>query len=199
MRACSPSSWPAPPTATSTPPPRSSSQGPGPGRAARHGAEPRHPGRLHRPRRPAPHPPRKAAAGLAQLGVDVTGKTLADLFATPLPAGHTFGQGIPLFPQNRNKNSLTSRSTTASRNSASTICLYSSRHPMPPTDEPSPLKSLDEIVEDVGLYPREAYKFVQAGLALHRREYPRRARRRPRAPTTTSPASSSAKASANSP
>lgn len=35
---------------------------------------------------------------------------------------------------------------------------------MPPTDEPSPLKSLDEIVETVGLYPREAYKFVQAGL-----------------------------------
>jgi uncharacterized repeat protein (TIGR04138 family) len=35
---------------------------------------------------------------------------------------------------------------------------------MPPTDEPSPLKSLDEIVEIVGLYPREAYKFVQAGL-----------------------------------
>src|SRR4051812_13750611 len=36
---------------------------------------------------------------------------------------------------------------------------------MPPTDEPSPLKSLDEIVEVVGLYPREAYKFVQAGLS----------------------------------
>ena len=36
---------------------------------------------------------------------------------------------------------------------------------MPPPDEPSPLKSLDEIVEAVGLYPREAYKFVQAGLS----------------------------------
>ena len=36
---------------------------------------------------------------------------------------------------------------------------------MPPTDEPSPLKSLDEIVDAVGLYPREAFKFVQAGLA----------------------------------
>lgn len=35
---------------------------------------------------------------------------------------------------------------------------------MPPTDEPSPKKSLDEIVDIVGLYPREAYKFVQAGL-----------------------------------
>jgi uncharacterized repeat protein (TIGR04138 family) len=37
--------------------------------------------------------------------------------------------------------------------------------PMPPTNEPSPLKSLDEIVETIGLYPREAFKFVQAGLA----------------------------------
>lgn len=36
---------------------------------------------------------------------------------------------------------------------------------MPPTDEPGPLKSLDEIVEEVGLYPREAFKFVQAGLS----------------------------------
>jgi len=35
---------------------------------------------------------------------------------------------------------------------------------MPPSNEPSPLKSLDEIVETVGIYPREAYKFVQAGL-----------------------------------
>jgi uncharacterized repeat protein (TIGR04138 family) len=35
---------------------------------------------------------------------------------------------------------------------------------MPPSDEPSPLKSLDEIVEIVSVYPREAYKFVQAGL-----------------------------------
>jgi len=36
---------------------------------------------------------------------------------------------------------------------------------MPPTHEPGPLKSLDEIVEDLGLYPREAFKFVQAGLS----------------------------------
>ena len=36
---------------------------------------------------------------------------------------------------------------------------------MPPTDEPGPLKSLDEIVDEVGLYPREAFKFVQAGLS----------------------------------
>lgn len=36
---------------------------------------------------------------------------------------------------------------------------------MPPTDEPGPLKSIDEIVEIVGLYPREAFKFVQAGLS----------------------------------
>jgi uncharacterized repeat protein (TIGR04138 family) len=36
---------------------------------------------------------------------------------------------------------------------------------MPSADEPTPLKSLDEIVEAVGLYPREAYKFVQEGLA----------------------------------
>jgi uncharacterized repeat protein (TIGR04138 family) len=37
--------------------------------------------------------------------------------------------------------------------------------PPPPSNEPSPLKSLDEIVEAIGLYPREAFKFVQAGLA----------------------------------
>lgn len=36
---------------------------------------------------------------------------------------------------------------------------------MPPADEPVPLRSLDEIVEDVGLYPREAYLFVQQGLS----------------------------------
>ena len=35
---------------------------------------------------------------------------------------------------------------------------------MPPPDEPAPLKSLDEIVEAVGVYARDAYKFVQAGL-----------------------------------
>lgn len=37
---------------------------------------------------------------------------------------------------------------------------------MPPIDEPAPHKSLDEIVDEVGLYPREAYKFVQAGLSF---------------------------------
>jgi methionyl-tRNA synthetase len=43
--------------------------------------------------------PEKAAAGLAQLNVEVAGKTLAQLFATPLPAGHTVAQGSPLFPK----------------------------------------------------------------------------------------------------
>jgi methionyl-tRNA synthetase len=42
--------------------------------------------------------PEKAPAGLAQLGVDVAGRTLGELFATPLPAGQTFGVGSPLFP-----------------------------------------------------------------------------------------------------
>jgi len=36
---------------------------------------------------------------------------------------------------------------------------------MPPADEPAPLKPLDEIIEEVGLYPREAFAFVQAGLS----------------------------------
>jgi uncharacterized repeat protein (TIGR04138 family) len=35
----------------------------------------------------------------------------------------------------------------------------------PPSNEPSPLKSLDEIVEIIGLYPLAAYNFVRAGLA----------------------------------
>jgi uncharacterized repeat protein (TIGR04138 family) len=35
---------------------------------------------------------------------------------------------------------------------------------MPPPDQPAPLKSLDEIVEQVGHYARDAYKFVQEGL-----------------------------------
>ncbi|HEY7115692.1 MAG TPA: class I tRNA ligase family protein, partial [Tepidisphaeraceae bacterium] len=44
--------------------------------------------------------PEKAVAGLAQLGVDVSGgRTLSDLFATPLPEGHKVGQGSPLFPK----------------------------------------------------------------------------------------------------
>ena len=32
--------------------------------------------------------PEKAAAGLRQLGVEVAGKTLAELLDAPLPAGH---------------------------------------------------------------------------------------------------------------
>lgn len=36
---------------------------------------------------------------------------------------------------------------------------------MPPKDQPGPVKDLDQIVEEVGLYPREAYHFVQAGLS----------------------------------
>lgn len=36
---------------------------------------------------------------------------------------------------------------------------------MPPKDQPGPTKDLDQIVEEIGLYPREAYHFVQAGLA----------------------------------
>ncbi len=43
--------------------------------------------------------PEKAAAGLAQLGVDVAGKSLEQLLAQPLPAGHKLGAGTPLFPR----------------------------------------------------------------------------------------------------
>jgi methionyl-tRNA synthetase len=43
--------------------------------------------------------PQKAAEGLSQLGVDVSGKTLGQLFAEPLPAGHQLGEGKPLFPR----------------------------------------------------------------------------------------------------
>jgi methionyl-tRNA synthetase len=43
--------------------------------------------------------PEKAKAGLSQLGVSVEGKTLADLFAAPLPAGHAIGEGKVLFPK----------------------------------------------------------------------------------------------------
>ena len=44
---------------------------------------------------------------------------------------------------------------------------------MPPPEEPTPAKSLDEVAEEVGLYPREAFEFVQVGLnytvnTLHR-------------------------------
>lgn len=43
--------------------------------------------------------PDKAAAGLAQLNVDIEGRTLADLFASPLQPGHQLGEGSPLFPR----------------------------------------------------------------------------------------------------
>jgi methionyl-tRNA synthetase len=43
--------------------------------------------------------PEKAAAGLAQLGVDVTGKNLGQLLKSPLPAGHQLGTGKVLFPK----------------------------------------------------------------------------------------------------
>jgi methionyl-tRNA synthetase len=43
--------------------------------------------------------PDKATAGLNQLGVDPAGKTLEQLFASPLPAGHKIGTGTPLFPK----------------------------------------------------------------------------------------------------
>ena len=36
---------------------------------------------------------------------------------------------------------------------------------MPPTEPAKPTKTLEEIVAEVGLYPREAFKFVQAGLS----------------------------------
>jgi methionyl-tRNA synthetase len=43
--------------------------------------------------------PEKAAAGLAQLGVDVSNRPLADLLTVDLPAGHKVGAGSPLFPK----------------------------------------------------------------------------------------------------
>jgi methionyl-tRNA synthetase len=43
--------------------------------------------------------PEKAAAGLAQLGVSLEGKTLDDLLKSPLPAGHQLGTGQVLFPK----------------------------------------------------------------------------------------------------
>lgn len=43
--------------------------------------------------------PEKARAGLAQLGVDVEGKTLDQLLGAPLPQGHKLGTGSPLFPK----------------------------------------------------------------------------------------------------
>ena len=43
--------------------------------------------------------PAKAAVGLEQLGVNLTGRTLQDLFAHPLAAGAKVGIGQPLFPR----------------------------------------------------------------------------------------------------
>jgi methionyl-tRNA synthetase len=43
--------------------------------------------------------PEKAAAGLKQLGVDVTGKTFADLYGAAPTAGHRLGEGSALFPR----------------------------------------------------------------------------------------------------
>jgi uncharacterized repeat protein (TIGR04138 family) len=37
---------------------------------------------------------------------------------------------------------------------------------MPPTQPPQPEKSLEEVVEEVGLYPMEAYEFIQRGLGF---------------------------------
>jgi methionyl-tRNA synthetase len=43
--------------------------------------------------------PEKASAGLRQLGIDPSGSTIGDLFATPLAEGHALGEGTPLFPK----------------------------------------------------------------------------------------------------
>jgi len=43
--------------------------------------------------------PEKAAAGLQQLGVDVAGKSFAELYAATPQAGCKFGEGQPLFPK----------------------------------------------------------------------------------------------------
>ena len=43
--------------------------------------------------------PERATAGLKQLGVDVAGKTLAELFAAAPAAGHALGEGAALFPR----------------------------------------------------------------------------------------------------
>jgi len=36
---------------------------------------------------------------------------------------------------------------------------------MPPSDQPVQAKSVQQVVQDVGLYPPEAYAFIQKGLA----------------------------------
>ncbi|MFT3787695.1 MAG: methionine--tRNA ligase [Tepidisphaeraceae bacterium] len=43
--------------------------------------------------------PEKAKAGLAQLGVNIEGKTIAQLLADSLPAGQKLSEGEPLFPR----------------------------------------------------------------------------------------------------
>jgi methionyl-tRNA synthetase len=43
--------------------------------------------------------PKKAEAGLKQLGIDPAGKTLSELFAAGLPVGQKLGEGSPLFPK----------------------------------------------------------------------------------------------------
>jgi methionyl-tRNA synthetase len=43
--------------------------------------------------------PVKAREGLTQLGVDLHGKTLEQLFSTPLAPGHQLGEAKPLFPK----------------------------------------------------------------------------------------------------
>jgi methionyl-tRNA synthetase len=43
--------------------------------------------------------PEKAAAGLKQLGTDVAGKSLADLYAAAPTTGHKLGEGSALFPR----------------------------------------------------------------------------------------------------
>jgi methionyl-tRNA synthetase len=43
--------------------------------------------------------PHKATEGLSQLGIDATGKTMAELFAAPWPPGSILGQAKPLFPK----------------------------------------------------------------------------------------------------
>jgi uncharacterized repeat protein (TIGR04138 family) len=35
---------------------------------------------------------------------------------------------------------------------------------MPPTEPPQPEKSLEQVVDEVGLYPIQAYEFIQQGL-----------------------------------
>ena len=43
--------------------------------------------------------PHKSPEGLQQLNVDIENKTLPQLLSSPLPLGHQFNQGSPLFPQ----------------------------------------------------------------------------------------------------